>query len=153
MLLDFSSIKEEFESYEEVFADLADYILDYLKIKADVILSVSLIDNKLIKEINSQYRNIDRETDVISFAFIDSLENGKELLNKEGILNLGEIYISLEKAKQQAEEYQHSFNREMCFLFVHGLLHLLGYDHMNEDDEKIMFKLQDEILVSKGILK
>ena len=70
---------------------------------------------------------------------------------KEGIVPLGDIYISVEKAEEQAKEYGHSIKRELCFLFVHGLLHLLGYDHMNEEDEKVMFSLQDQILSEKGI--
>ncbi len=109
-------------------------------------VSVVLTDNKHIHEINKTYRNIDRETDVISFAFMDNDEN-----IKSDITDLGEIYISLEKAHSQAEDYNHSFEREICFLLVHGLLHLLGYDHMNEKDEKEMFGLQDEILSSLGV--
>lgn len=109
-------------------------------------VSIVLTDNKHIHEINKTYRNIDRETDVISFAFMDNDEN-----IKSDITDLGEIYISLEKAHSQAEDYNHSFEREICFLLVHGLLHLLGYDHMNEKDEKEMFGLQDEILSSLGV--
>lgn len=109
-------------------------------------VSVVLTDNKHIHEINKTYRSIDRETDVISFAFMDNDEN-----IKSDITDLGEIYISLEKAHSQAEDYNHSFEREICFLLVHGLLHLLGYDHMNEKDEKEMFGLQDEILSSLGV--
>lgn len=109
-------------------------------------VSIVLTDNKHIHEINKTYRNIDRETDVISFAFMDNDEN-----IKSDITDLGEIYISLEKAHSQAEDYNHSFEREICFLLVHGLLHLLGYDHMNEKDEKEMFSLQDEILSSLGV--
>ncbi len=109
-------------------------------------ISIVLTDNKHIHEINKTYRNIDRETDVISFAFMDNDEN-----IKSDITDLGEIYISLEKAHSQAKDYNHSFEREICFLLVHGLLHLLGYDHMNEKDEKEMFGLQDEILSSLGV--
>ena len=92
-------------------------------------VSIVLTDNRHIHEINKTYRNIDRETDVISFAFMDNDEN-----IKSDITDLGEIYISLEKAHSQAEDYNHSFEREICFLLVHGLLNLLGYDHMNEKD-------------------
>ena len=109
-------------------------------------VSIVLTDNRHIHEINKTYRNIDRETDVISFAFMDNDEN-----IKSDITDLGEIYISLEKAHSQAEDYNHSFEREICFLLVHGLPHLLGYDHMNEKDEKEMFGLQDEILSSLGV--
>ncbi len=112
----------------------------------DAIVSINLIDNKRIHEINKAYRGVDRETDVISFAFLED-ETDPDM----DIENLGEIYISLEKAHSQALEYGHSFKRELCFLVVHGLLHLLGYDHMTEKEEKEMFSLQEEILSSLNI--
>ena len=112
----------------------------------DAIVSINLIDNKRIHEINKAYRGVERETDVISFAFLED-ETDPDM----DIENLGEIYISLEKAHSQALEYGHSFKRELCFLVVHGLLHLLGYDHMTEKEEKEMFSLQEEILSSLNI--
>jgi len=105
------------------------------------IISIVLVDNEKIHEINKTYRQVDRPTDVISFAFLDESINPLSELT-----NLGEIYISLEKAHTQAIEYGHSFIRELSFLTVHGLLHLLGYDHMEKEEEKEMFELQDEIL-------
>lgn len=153
MELDFYSIDEQYTCYEETFQELILDTLKHLKLKFEPILSVSLIDNDLIQNINRDYRNIDRVTDVISFAFIDSYENGKDLLKKKQIVDLGEIYISIPRAIEQANEYSHSIKREICFLFIHGLLHLLGYDHMCEEDEKVMFALQDEILTAKGILR
>jgi probable rRNA maturation factor len=122
-----------------------------LSIKCDPIVSVSIVDNRYIHKINKKYRHIDRPTDVISFAFLDSENNYDKVLFLPGPVVLGDIYISLEKAKEQAEEYGHSLHRELSFLFVHGLLHLLGYDHMNEEDEKEMFQLQEEILSEKGV--
>lgn len=110
------------------------------------IVSIVLVDNEYIHKINKEYRNVDRETDVISFAFMDDETNFES-----GITDLGEIYISLEKAHSQSKEYGHSFKRELCFLLTHGLLHLLGYDHMTEEDEKEMFGLQEEVLNSLGI--
>lgn len=110
------------------------------------IVSIVLVDNEYIHKINKEYRNVDRETDVISFAFMDDETNPES-----GITDLGEIYISLEKAHSQSEEYGHSFKRELCFLLTHGLLHLLGYDHMTEEDEKEMFGLQEEVLNGLGI--
>ena len=107
---------------------------------------VILVDNNTIQKINKEYRNIDRVTDVISFAFED---NDKELYN--GIRMLGEIYICIPRMKEQAILYEHSETRELAFLAVHGLLHLLGYDHMNIQDEKVMFALQEEILDKYGI--
>ncbi len=116
---------------------------EYLKVK-DKLVEIILVDNKKIHEINKTYRGVDRPTDVISFAFYD-----EKTSNFEG--NLGEIYISLEKAHSQSIEYCHSFERELSFLTVHGLLHLLGYDHMKKEDEKEMFELQDIILNKLGV--
>ena len=94
-------------------------------------------------------RKIDRETDVITFALED--EDTVIIPDEERIL--GDVYISLDKAKAQADEYGHSFLREICFLAVHGFYHLLGYDHMTEDDEKVMFAEQEEVLNSYGITR
>ena len=102
---------------------------------------VVIVDNKNIKELNQKYRNIDKETDVISFA----LEDNNLGLNPN-IRLLGDIYISIDKAREQAKDYGHSLNREISFLAVHGLLHLLGYNHMDIEDEKVMFAKQEEIL-------
>ena len=106
------------------------------------LFNIILIDNKEIKEINSKYRNIDRETDVITFALEDYEDKEKGMEFRV----LGDIYISVDKVYEQALEYGHSVKRELCFLFVHGLLHLLGYDHMTKEDEEIMFPLQEKIL-------
>ena len=146
MELDFISEIPGFDEYEEVYLSLLERTFKHLRLKADPILSVSLIDNKFIHKLNKEYRHIDRPTDVISFAFLDGEENKEKTLKSSGPVSLGDIYISVEKAEEQAKEYGHSIKRELSFLFVHGLLHLLGYDHMNEEDEKVMFALQDEIL-------
>ena len=149
MELDFNSIYEEYENFEEIYAGLIEKTFKHLKLKFDPIISVSLVDNKFIHEMNRDYRGIDRPTDVISFAFLDNEDRQALYKGKEPVC-LGDIYISVDKAKEQAEEYGHSLERELSFLFVHGLLHLLGYDHMSEEDEKVMFKLQDEILLKEG---
>ena len=151
MELDFNSKFPEFDHYEEHYLDLMEFTLKRLDIKCDPIVSVSFVDNKYIHKINKKYRGIDRPTDVISFAFVDAEGNYDKILSSPGIVVLGDIYISIDKAKEQAEEYGHSLHRELSFLFVHGLLHLLGFDHMKEEDEKIMFNLQDDILSAKGI--
>ena len=151
MELDFNSKYPEFDVYEDIYLDLLKTTLSILNIKCDPIVSVTFVDNKYIHKINKKYRQIDRPTDVISFAFLDSENNYDTILYSQGVVILGDIYISIEKAKEQAIEYQHSLHRELCFLFVHGLLHLLGYDHMNEEDEKEMFALQDQILTTKGV--
>lgn len=111
-----------------------------LKLK-NVNFNIIFVDNDYIHKINKEYRNIDRETDVISFA----LEDDKTFPNMD-VRVLGDIYISIDKAKSQAIEYNHSFKRELCFLAIHGFLHINGYDHMTEEDEKVMFGLQEEIL-------
>jgi len=108
--------------------------------------NVIIVDKEKIQELNKEYRNIDRITDVISFALEDD-----ETIKLDNYRMLGDIYICIEKAKEQANEYGHSFKRELSFLAVHGLLHLLGYDHMNEDDEKVMFSKQEEVLSKYGI--
>ena len=149
MELDFTSNYEEFENFEEIYTELIKKAFKHLKLKFDPIISVSLVDNTFIHEMNRDYRGIDRPTDVISFAFLDNEDRAALYKGKEPVC-LGDIYISVDKAKEQAEEYGHSIRRELSFLFVHGLLHLLGYDHMNKEDEEVMFKLQDEILPKEG---
>lgn len=114
----------------------------------DVEFNVILVDNNYIHELNKNYRKIDRETDVITFALEDNEE-----VNEEEHRLLGDIYISVDKAKSQALEYGHSFKREICFLAVHGFLHLLSYDHMNKHDEEIMFSKQELILNEANITK
>lgn len=113
-----------------------------------VFFNVIIVDNDYIWKLNKEYRKIDRPTDVITFALEDY-----EDIKYDGFRLLGDIYISLDKTKEQAIEYEHSFKREICFLAVHGFLHLLGYDHMNETDEKIMFSKQELILNETGITK
>ena len=108
----------------------------------NVEFNLIIVDNDYIHKLNKEYRNIDRETDVITFA----LEDEKDIVLPDNVRVLGDIYISIDKARSQAEEYGHSFKREICFLAIHGFYHLLGYDHMNEEDEKEMFALQDKLL-------
>lgn len=144
MTLDFvNNGPKEFDEYEEVFNKLFVKIFKHLNLSGDYMTDVTIVNNEEIHVINREYRNVDRPTDVISFAFQD--EESEKLL-KGGPISLGEIIISYEKAMEQAKEYGHSLLREMSFLFVHGMLHLLGYDHMEKDDEVVMFGLQDEIL-------
>lgn len=138
---------EIFNQTNEEIKELTDVkkVLDYAikKEKLDnVEFNVIIVDNDYIHELNKTYRGIDRETDVITFA----LEDDSKVVNASSHRVLGDIYISLDKAKLQAQEYQHSFLREICFLAVHGFYHLLGYDHMEEEDAKIMFAKQEEVL-------
>lgn len=110
--------------------------------------NVIIVNNEFIHKMNKEYRGIDRPTDVISFALEDEHD-----IDYEDFRLLGDIYISIDKAKEQAKEYGHSLKREICFLSVHGLLHLLGYDHMEKEDEKVMFARQEMILNEAGIEK
>lgn len=145
MNVDFAYINEVElfdENYEKDFSTIIEGTLNYLHITDDIEVSAILVDDVKIHEINRDYRQIDRSTDVISFALEDSEQYYVEGMPRE----LGDIFISVDHAKSQAEEYGHSLRREMCFLFTHGLLHLLGYDHMKEEDEKVMFALQKDIL-------
>ena len=105
------------------------------------LLNIVIVDNERIREINREYRNKDSVTDVISFAFEEVND-----VEYEDVRFLGEIYISYERCKEQARDFGHSVRREFSYLAVHGLLHLLGYDHMNESDKKVMRALEEEIL-------
>ncbi len=145
MELDFTSINEDYNEYEDIYSSLITKAFKVLNLSFEPVISVSFIDNEEIHKINKEYRKIDRPTDVISFAFLDNEDREKEYKSGMPVI-LGDIYISLDKANEQAKEYGHSLKRELCFLFVHGLLHLLGYDHMKKEDEDIMFSLQDKIL-------
>lgn len=116
-------------------------------------VSVTFVTDEMIREINREYRGKDSATDVISFAMEEMGEDEPEILGADDTRMLGDIIISLERAKEQAEEYGHTYERELGFLAVHGFLHLLGYDHMNKTDEKEMFGRQEEILATLGITR
>lgn len=142
-----NQLGEEFNQYEEHYLMLSKRVFNHLELDDYFIYEVNLISSEQIHKLNIEYRNVDRPTDVISFAFEDEVEGEVKILTGKGApRDLGAIYISPEVAKKQAQEYGHSVLREMSFLFVHGLLHLLGYDHMKVEDETIMFSLQDKIL-------
>lgn len=140
----FNETDENLDLYMDKLYGLLEFALKKEKLE-NVEFNIIFVDIKKIHEINKTYRNIDRPTDVISFALEDNLDI--ELDHRL----LGDIYICLEKAHEQAIEYNHSYLRELAFLMIHGLLHLLGYDHMEPDEEKIMFGKQEEILDEFGI--
>lgn len=120
-------------------------VLEYAvkKEKLDNILfNVIIVDNDYIHQLNKEYRGIDRETDVITFA----LEDEKEMISPVPERVLGDIYISIDKAISQADFYGHSLLRELSFLAVHGFYHLLGYDHQTKEEEEVMFSKQEEVL-------
>ena len=125
--------------------------LVYEGFENDVQLSVTFTDNEGIRAINKSYRSIDSATDVLSFPLVD-FEGGEEPPTDEPLLPLGDIVISLERAREQAEEFGHSYERELAFLTVHSMLHLLGYDHVNSEEEDLdMRRRQKEILEGMGL--
>ena len=136
----FNQTEEEIKELETV-RKVLEYACSKEKL-GKVCFNVIIVDNDYIHELNKNYRNIDRVTDVITFA----LEDEKDIVEPNGVRMLGDIYISIDKAKSQAEEYGHSLLRELSFLAVHGFYHLLGYDHMNKEEEVIMFQKQEEVL-------
>lgn len=137
-----NEIDDFHDDYETVYTNIIKEACQQLQINDDLELSVIFVDDARIHEINREYRNIDRSTDVISFALEDNEQYYMEGMPR----TLGDIFISIDHAKKQAQEYGHSFYREMCFLFTHGLLHLLGYDHMEKEEETEMFRIQNNIL-------
>ena len=142
----FNETNEKLDELIKIIQEVLNHGVEKLNVQ-DAIFNVIIVDNDYIHKLNKEYRGVDRETDVISFA----LQDDQTFNLDENIL--GDIYISIDKAKEQSVSYGHSLKRELCFLAVHGFLHLLGYDHMQEDDEKKMFKLQDEILSEMNITK
>lgn len=144
--------QEKFEvdaQMEDLIKKVAKEALKYENVDGETDVNVLLVDNEAIKEINNEQRNIDSETDVLSFPMLD-FSNGEMLAGEadyfEGALILGDIVLSLEKAKAQSEEYGHSFEREIGFLVCHSMLHLLGYDHETEEDREVMREKEEEIL-------
>ena len=119
-------------------------------------ISLTLVDNDRIHELNRDYRGKDYPTDVLSFAMQEESDDEPEIfgLDEEGIDNiLGDIIISVEKARAQAEEFGHSFERELVFLAVHGALHLLGYDHEDEEERVVMREKEEEIMAQIGLTR
>lgn len=150
-----------YDETDKITEDMADWIEDLLNVAAKKLsveknaeVSITVVSNEKIREINREYRDKDKVTDVISFAIEDDEDDLLKEFDMEGISiprDLGDIFISYEKAVEQAEEYGHSVERELGFLMVHGFLHLNGYDHMTDEDEKRMFALQEEILKEYGL--
>ncbi len=147
MEVDFTNdFGSEYDWLDERYNHLAETTFKMLNVQVNYEIDVSLVDDETIHQINRDYRNVDRVTDVISFAFNDDKDPRDAILNPEVPRMLGEILICLPQAKRQAEQIGNTLQRELSFLFVHGLLHLLGYDHMKPEDEAVMFPLQDKIL-------
>ena len=143
----YNETDEEF-LYEDIIKKVSNKALETEKVEK-ASCSIIIVDNSYIHKLNKEYRGIDRVTDVISFA----LEDEKSMVIPDEIRLLGDIYISLDKAKEQAKEYGHSLERELCFLAVHGLYHLLGYNHETKEEAEVMFKKQEEVLMEYGIIR
>ena len=149
----FDDTKEATPFHLDIIKNILEFAGKYLELPENTEISVTLMDNEAIHEINKKYRNVDRPTDVISFAINDDPEDivmdpemAAEIPN-----NLGDLMISVDKVAEQAEFLGHSYERELGFLCVHGFLHLNGYDHMKKEDQEKMFPLQKEIMNAYGL--
>ncbi|EJE98580.1 rRNA maturation RNase YbeY [Liquorilactobacillus mali] len=142
----------------ELVKNVLNYAGKYIKLPDNTEMSVTLMDNARIHEINKKYRGVDKPTDVISFAIEETSEDDVPIILPDDEefdvpKNIGDIMVSMDKVKEQAEYLEHSEERELGFLVVHGFLHLNGYDHMRKEDEEVMFGLQREILDAYGLKK
>ena len=135
--------KLDVKEYKKIVRSVFKYVKDARY------FNIIFVDKDTIQQINNDYRGIDKVTDVITFAL---MENQDEIF-MEAIDELGDVFICIDRAIEQANDYGHSIEREIGFLAVHGYLHLIGYDHMNEEDEKVMFGKQEEILVKANLLR
>lgn len=140
----------------QMVQDILAYAADYLELEENCAMSVIIVDNEEIQNINREYRQKDAVTDVISFALEESVvEDDFPAIQEVMDLprELGDIFVSFDRAQEQAVEYGHSFKRELGFLVVHGFLHLNGYDHMTDEEEAEMFDLQRDILDGFGLVR
>lgn len=143
------------KEYKKYFKRILRRVKKELGIKEKIGMSVTLCDNAHIQDLNKTYRKKNVATDVLSFAIEDGADSDftKAMKKLASVREIGDIVISYDKAVEQSREYNHSLKRELCFLFTHGVLHLLGYDHVNRTDEDIMFALQKKILNSLRIVR
>ncbi|MBO7527292.1 MAG: rRNA maturation RNase YbeY [Clostridia bacterium] len=143
---------EQDQQFEADIKKMYKIALETVGVKYNIAVNIIDVSPETINEMNRDYRGVDMVTDVLSFPMLEDI---KQLEDEPdfmlGECNIGDIYINPIRAKEQAKEYGHSLRREYCFLALHGLLHLLGYDHIKKKDEVIMFKLQDEILQKANI--
>lgn len=156
MILNIDFIDETNEVTKEqmdIIERLLNYAAEIERVPNGAEVGISFVDNERIRIINRDYRGKDKPTDVISFALEEKGEGEVEIVGADIPPLLGDIIISIPKAKEQAKEYGHSFMRELGFLAVHGFLHLLGYDHKTEEEEKVMFSKQKDILERYGLTR
>ncbi len=143
----------------EHFEQIAKEVFTQLFLKGEALVEVDIVTKDEIKEINASERGIDKPTDVLSFPALTEIKEFSkknypfEYDNQRGAVMLGSIIICDEIARAQAEEYGHSYSRELCYLFTHGLLHLLGYDHIEEEDRKIMREKEEQVLTALNVTR
>ena len=145
----------ELPNEEKLIKEVVSRVLEEEKVLPKVDVYITLTNNEEIHKINKEYRDVDRPTDVLSFPMYerDEIAGLKNDTNDEIEKILGDIIVSIEKVREQAEEYGHSFERELAYLVTHGMLHLLGYDHMIEEEKTVMRKREEEILETLNITR
>lgn len=145
----------ELPNEEKLIKEVVSRVLEEEKVLPEVDVYITLTNNEEIHKINKEYRDVDRPTDVLSFPMYerDEIAGLKNDTNDEIEKILGDIIVSIEKVREQAEEYGHSFKRELAYLVTHGMLHLLGYDHMIEEEKAVMRKREEEILETLNITR
>ena len=151
----YQNIKEN-QEYEETIKKVIEKCFKEEKIEnSKLIITITLTNPETIKKINKQYRNVDSQTDVLSFPMFEKEELENKIKNKQYNHEdvLGDIIISIERVKKQAKEYGHSFERELSYMVVHGFYHLMGYDHIKEEDKKIMRPKEEKILNDLKIVR
>jgi probable rRNA maturation factor len=146
------------EAMEAMVVQVVEKVLTYEECEEDYEVSISLVGNEEMRSLNNEYRGIDKETDVLSFPMVefideelDEEDENADYIDEE--VALGDIVISMQSVVEQSEDYGHSFNRELAFLLVHGMLHLLGYDHEDEASEKEMLEKQETILEEMNLTR
>ena len=151
MIINFNNLKDE--NLRENITNIFSIALKQTKTKDNISVNITVVSQNEIRRLNNEFRGVDKVTDVLSFPLfvIDEIK-GEEMLDNFITSDIGDIVICKVRAKQQAQEYGHSLLREFCFLALHGLLHLLGYDHIEKQDEEVMFPLQKQILQKAGLI-
>ncbi len=147
---------EEKEEYQKIIKKVLENCFEEEKIiDSKLMITITLTNAENIRKINKQYRNIDKATDVLSFPMFDKDELENKIKNKffEHEDVLGDIIISIPKVEEQAKEYGHGFERELSYMLVHGFYHLMGYDHIKEEDKKEMRPKEEKILNQLNILR
>ena len=136
MVINFNNTRNE--EYKQKVTQIFDIALKEVNVINDISVNITFVGEKKIRQLNNEFRQVDKVTDVLSFPLFEADEN------KQG--DIGDIVICTKRANEQAKQYGHSELRELCFLSLHGLLHVLGFDHIQKQDEEVMFSLQDKIL-------